>query len=308
VVWSRAKQGLVQAGTVTQPPISIIIPTYNRPLQLARCLSAVGRLDFPPDGFETIVVDDGGDAVIDGVVAPLQAAIQISLYRQRHGGPASARNSGAARARGSHLVFLDDDCLPAPDWLSAVRHRLYDDPGCLVGGPLVNALTDDVFATASDLLIGHVFRSWNGDPDRARFLVSANLAVSADCFASIGGFDQTFPYPGAEDRDLCARWLAAGRRIVLAPECIVRHAHDGGFRSFWRQHVNYGRGAARFHRRHPHDPVNDGRPEPLSFYLRLFGSPYTEGHGARAPLLSGLLFLAQVAELAGFAHERRRLA
>jgi cellulose synthase/poly-beta-1,6-N-acetylglucosamine synthase-like glycosyltransferase len=291
---------------VTKPSISIIIPTRNRAGQLAQCLAAIRRLDFPPDAFETIVVDDGGETPMDNIVGPLAGSMQVALYRQAHAGPAAARNAGAAQARGTWLAFIDDDCLPAPDWLQSISRRLECHPRCLVGGRLVNSLTNDPFAITSDLLITHLFRRWNRDLASAGFLVSANIAVAAACFRDVGGFSEAFPYPGAEDRDLCARWLAGGRRVVFAPECIVHHIHPGGLPSFLRQHFNYGRGAARLHRLHPEDPRANGRREPLSFYTDLFSMPRTEHHSVRAPLLAGLLLLAQVASLAGFAAERRR--
>ncbi len=41
-----------------KPFFSIIIPTYNRPEQLAACLKSLTRLDYPQDCFEVIIVDD----------------------------------------------------------------------------------------------------------------------------------------------------------------------------------------------------------------------------------------------------------
>ena len=47
------------------PSISVIIPTYNRPRQLAMCLGALEGVDFPREQFEVIVVDDGGSVPVD---------------------------------------------------------------------------------------------------------------------------------------------------------------------------------------------------------------------------------------------------
>jgi glycosyltransferase involved in cell wall biosynthesis len=52
-----------------QPVFFIVVPTYDRPKQLAACLQALGRLDYARESFEVIVVDDGsktpGEAVLD---------------------------------------------------------------------------------------------------------------------------------------------------------------------------------------------------------------------------------------------------
>ncbi|MEL7227305.1 MAG: glycosyltransferase, partial [Cyanobacteria bacterium J06576_12] len=41
------------------PSFSIVVPTYNRPPQLAACLQALTQLDYPGDRVEIIIVDDG---------------------------------------------------------------------------------------------------------------------------------------------------------------------------------------------------------------------------------------------------------
>jgi glycosyltransferase involved in cell wall biosynthesis len=81
------------------PSFSIVIPSYRRPRQLAECLRALSRLEYPRDRFEVIVVDDGGDAPLDEVVAPFGSNLSLTLIRQPNAGPAAARNLGRS-ARG----------------------------------------------------------------------------------------------------------------------------------------------------------------------------------------------------------------
>src|SRR5713226_6572342 len=100
-----------------RPFFSIIVPTYNHPKQLAACLQSLARLEYPRDRFEVIVVDDGGAAALEAVVAPFKNQIDVMLLRQSHSGPAAARNTGAARAKGEFLAFTGADCTPATNWL-----------------------------------------------------------------------------------------------------------------------------------------------------------------------------------------------
>src|SRR5437868_29812 len=102
------------------PDYSIIVPTYRRREQLARCLEAIQALAFDRRRFELLVVDDGSPSPPADLVASLDRAIQAQLVRARHGGPATARNTGARLARGRYLVFTDDDCLPREDWLRSI--------------------------------------------------------------------------------------------------------------------------------------------------------------------------------------------
>src|SRR5258705_2165999 len=97
------------------PTVSIVVPTFARPAQLRRCLEGIARLEAGTSSFEVIVVDDGGPEPLDTLVASSADGLDIRLIRQPRGGPAAARNAGAALARGVFLAFIDDDCTPAPD-------------------------------------------------------------------------------------------------------------------------------------------------------------------------------------------------
>lgn len=109
---------------------SIVIPTYNRPERLAKCLGAIAKLDYPRDRFEVIVVDDGSDTPLDLIVRPFQEQLSLTLIRQPNGGPAKARNTGVANAKGQFLTFTDDDCTPDSNWLTALEKRLFKQLQC----------------------------------------------------------------------------------------------------------------------------------------------------------------------------------
>src|SRR5438552_18931735 len=105
---------------LAKPRFSIIVPTYKRPAQLAACLQAIARLDYPRDGFEVIVVNDGSQAPPQALIASFKDRLDMTLLKQAHAGPGAARNTVAAKARGKSIAFTDDDCLPGPDWLRSV--------------------------------------------------------------------------------------------------------------------------------------------------------------------------------------------
>ena len=141
---------------ITTPFVSIIVPTYNRPAQLAVCLQACARLDYPRDCFEVIVVDDRGTAPLDDIVARFYSELSIKLLKQNNSGPGAARNKGASEARGKFLAFTDDDCSPAPNWLRALVSQFIESPDCAVGGQTLNALTQNIYSTASQLLFDYL--------------------------------------------------------------------------------------------------------------------------------------------------------
>ncbi|MBC8011498.1 MAG: glycosyltransferase family 2 protein, partial [Burkholderiales bacterium] len=97
---------------------SVIVPTCDRTEALALCLArlAPGAQALPAAEYEVIVTDDSAS----GKAPPL---IRRDFPWARwvpgpRGGPAMNRNHGAEHATGAWLAFVDDDCLPAPGWLS----------------------------------------------------------------------------------------------------------------------------------------------------------------------------------------------
>ncbi len=279
-----------------EPFCSIIIPTRNRPQQLSACLAALARLDYPRDRFEIIVVDDGSEAP---VVAP-----GARMMRQQNAGPGTARNTGARAALGEFLVFTDDDCEPAADWLRCAAARLIANPGQLVGGHIHNALTRNACAEASQMLVGYLYSYYNAGPSGPSFFTSNNFAVGRASFLEIGGFDGSLSRAAAEDRELCDRWHQLGRGLTYAPEMIIEHSHALTLRRFWRQHFNYGRGAHYYHMVRAQRRAEPLRVEPAAFYFNLLRYPFTQAHGARALQLSSLIFIAQAANALGFFWER----
>jgi glycosyltransferase involved in cell wall biosynthesis len=289
-----------------QPTFSVIIPTYGRPRQLTSCLQALAQLHYPSEQFEVIVIDDGGAIPLAHVTAAFQNHLNITLLKQSHAGPAAARNTGAAHAKGQFFAFTDDDCLPAVDWLQTLQQRFATTPKQIIGGQTRNALPANPYSTASQVIVDMVYAYYNADPGRARFFASNNLALPAIQFHAIGGFDATFMT--SEDRELCDRWRHYGYGMTYAPEVIVYHAHALTLHTFWRQHFNYGRGAFRFH--HIRARRGSGRfRQELSFYKRLpslLSHAWSPGRGPQRLLLLPLLLLWQGANATGFLWEKIR--
>jgi len=281
-----------------RPFFSIIVPTYNRSEQLAACLESLSRLDYPRQGFEVIVVDDGGRKLLEEVCSRFRDRLNIELMTQPHSGPAAARNTGSSRAKGEFLVFTDDDCMPKSDWLRQLEIRCLAAPEHMIGGRTFNLLQDNPFSQTSQLIVDVAYDYYNQGPGGPSFFASNNLAVPTASFHRLGGFDTRFTT--AEDRDLCDRWLHRGYRLTYAPEAVVYHAHLLTLGAFWRQHFNYGRGAFRFHQVRARRGSGPFRPE-LRFYLHCLRAPSLKEHRCRAMLPIFLVW--QIANTAGFFFE-----
>jgi len=284
------------------PFFSIIIPTLNRSAQLATCLQSLACLDYPPDRFEVIVVDDGSKTHPETLVASFCNRIDIVLTSQSHGGPAMARNTGAQKAKGEFLAFADDDCIPTATWLQALSARFTGTRNVMIGGKTLNALPINLYSTATQLLIDYLYQCYNPYPDDAHFLTTNNLAMPADLFRSVYGFDSTFPLAAGEDREFCERWLQHGYRMTYAPEALVYHTHVFNFCTFWRKHFTYGRGAYQYHQVRAQRGFGPFRPDP-KFYVRLILNPFIQKQRKRALRVTVLLMISQVANGLGFLWE-----
>ncbi len=281
-----------------QPFISIIIPTYNRPAQLKSCLESIACLDYSVERFEVVVVDDGSRMCLEPIVSPFRRQMQLTFLVQRNSGPGVARNNGTAKAKGRLLVFTDDDCMPAVGWLAALAARFVQTPDHAIGGRTMNALPENPYSAASQAIMDFVYAHYNADPDHARFFASNNLAVPADRFRLVGGFDRGWRLAASEDRQLCDRWLHSGYRMTYAPEAVVFHAHALTLGGFWRQHFNYGRGAFRFHQGRARRGSGPFGFE-LRFYTKLLGYDFLYKNTRILPMLA----VWQLANTVGFFSE-----
>ena len=97
------------------PLLSIVVPTYRREAFLPPLLANVAdQIDALPHAVELVLVDNSPEATARSVDRPAF----VRYVHEPRTGVANARNRGVAEARGSHVIFLDDDQLPATGWLA----------------------------------------------------------------------------------------------------------------------------------------------------------------------------------------------
>src|SRR5262249_38823580 len=118
--------------SVTEPMLSVVVATHDRPDMLARCLEALARLEDP---VEVVVVDSASHEPCTPVVERFQP--RMPLLRSCHEaepGLSRARNRGLRETSCALVAFVDDDAAVAPDWARRIAGPFADpDVGC-VGG------------------------------------------------------------------------------------------------------------------------------------------------------------------------------
>src|SRR5947209_5045058 len=194
--------------------VSAVVPTYQRPDLLNRCLGALLAQDLDPSAYEVIVADDAASPETEQLVAKwselAQAALRYVPVTGRHG-PAAARNAGWRAARGEVIAFTDDDTVPDPGWLRAGAAALGAGADAAWGRihmPLPDPPTD--------------YERNEAGLERAEF-ATANCFCRRAALEAVGGFDERFAMAWREDADLFFSLLEAGRKVVQVPEALVVH-------------------------------------------------------------------------------------
>ena len=289
------------------PAFSIVVPTYGRPASLPHLLDALANQDFPANRFEVVLVDDGSKEPVEPLVREYFSRLPLRVARQPNQGPAAARNFGIRLAQGEYIVFTDDDCRPAPDWLRLLATTLETDKQAMVGGRTINGLPHSAAATLSQAIIDRLYEVWNATPATARFFTSNNMAARKDNLLAIGGFDTRYGLAGGEDRGLCDQWRGSGKRLVYLPHAVITHYQEDDATSFLKRHFRYGRGAVLYHQLRDTSLAGEAAASVQisnPFYWLRYSLSRPNGHSVLSVV--ALLVGWQVANLAGYLWERVR--
>jgi glycosyltransferase involved in cell wall biosynthesis len=202
----------------TWPSLSIVIPTRERPEQLARCLAALAADRNPEHDVEIIVVDDD----------PRSSASALpNATRVLHGGgrgAAAARNAGAAAARGDVLLFLDDDLVAQPGLLAAHAGAHSEVRGTVVIGHSAPRPRNRGLAAqlASAWWEDYLYGLRDARPT-FNTVLSGNVSMPRALFERVGPYDEAFGGRGREDWEWGVRALRAGAHVVFEPNARVEH-------------------------------------------------------------------------------------
>jgi GT2 family glycosyltransferase len=233
---------------------SVIVPTRNRQAFARELVRSIISAETVPA--EIVIVDQSDEPDLELSIHPSVRGCAVTYRNSPSRGASVARNEGILLARNDILVFVDDDVLAAPDWLSTLLATLEE------GGDRT-VVTGQVRSGAPES-DGGFAPSLNEDEEEAVYegraaanvLWTGNMAMYRATVDRIGNFDERlgpgnkrFP-GGGEDNDFCFRLLEAGNRIVYEPKAAVYHRAWRPPGDYVGVRWRYGRGQGGFYGKH----------------------------------------------------------
>ena len=207
------------------PLVSIVVPTKDRPEEIARMLRSVQAQATRP--LEIIVVDQSASPY---ELEPFPELLHV--HDPRIGGASAARNHGIAIAAGEVVLFLDDDVVLESDCVGELAQAFAARPDLVGAQCAIHNPWDDAPPSLYDVstrIFEHGF--FDSRPKKRRGeaiprLIDGLASAYRYDLLRYENFDETLPgYSLAEDWDLTKRAARYGA-LTIVPEARVRHEHS----------------------------------------------------------------------------------
>jgi cellulose synthase/poly-beta-1,6-N-acetylglucosamine synthase-like glycosyltransferase len=214
--------------------LSVLVPTWRRPAELARCLEGLAALSARPD--EVVVVGRKEDEATRAALERVGAATGLdlrSVWVERPG-VVSSLNAGLDAVSGELVAITDDDAVPRRDWLERMVAHLERDPGLGgVGGRdwvhQEGAVLDDGRPTVGKIhWYGRVVGNHHlgvGGPREVDVLKGANMGFRRAALLGTR-LDEGLRGSGMQlhwELGLCLAVKRAGWRLLYDPAVAVDH-------------------------------------------------------------------------------------
>lgn len=211
--------------------VTVCVCTFRRPAQLDGLLAALVSQSARPRMQDIVVVDNDPARSARDVLDAWSRNGDVSIRALACAEPniSRARNTAVAHASGAWLAFIDDDEIPAGDWLEQLLETAQSSAADAVFGPVLPVYGPDIPAW---MIQGRFFerrRLPTGAEVTRRDVRSGNLLIRRALLQTVRGpFDPAFGRTGGEDTLLFTRLLQQPVRFIWCDEAVVREPVEPG--------------------------------------------------------------------------------
>ena len=216
--------------TSNHPTVSIVIPVYNNIKYTYLCIKSIVD-SAPKTPFEIIIGDDcSTDETLDAEHIFKNAIVIHNSENLRF---TLNCNNASKFAKGSYILFLNNDTIVHENWLDSLVDFIDTDPTIgLIGSKF---LWPNGKVQEAGGIIWNDGSGWNYgrnslplDPGcnyvkDCDYITGASMMIRTDLWKEIGGFDERFAPSYCEDSDLAFEVRKHGKRVVYQPESKITH-------------------------------------------------------------------------------------
>ena len=230
---------------------SIIIPVYNRPVEIDELLRSLTEQTYT-DQFEIIIVEDGSTLTSEAIVSKYSNLLNVKYFYKENSGAGASRNFGMQRAIGNYFVIFDSDCIIPPHYLEEVNKALIQNYTDAFGGADAAHESFTViqkainYSMTSFLTTGGIRGSKKAiDKFQPR---SFNFGISKKAFEATAGFSAM---KIGEDIDLTFRLWEHNFETQFIENAFVYHKRRVTFQQFFKQTFAFGKGRPFLNKKYP---------------------------------------------------------
>ncbi|MDH5368034.1 MAG: glycosyltransferase [Cyclobacteriaceae bacterium] len=219
---------------------SVIIPVYNRPIEIDELLDSLTKQTYT--NFEVLIIEDGSINKCDEVVKKYENELDLHYFFKENSGQGFSRNFGFEKAKGNYFIVFDSDCIIPEHYLQTVENYLIEHQLDAFGGPdMAHKSFSNVQKAISYSMTS--FFTTGGIRGKKKSIGtfhprSFNMGISKAVFDKTKGYKITRM---GEDIEFSIRILENGFKVGLIEDAYVYHKRRTNFMQFYKQLHFFGR-------------------------------------------------------------------
>ncbi|MEN8250076.1 MAG: glycosyltransferase [Bacteroidota bacterium] len=189
------------------PFVSILIAARDEENNLADCLEAILKVNYPEDKLEILLGNDrsedktGDIAEAYAVRHPQIKSYQISARKIKGNGKANALAQLARKAKGEYMLITDADIVVPPDWIKSMLVGLDEDTALVTGTSIVGGNTMIAYFQKVEWLFATGMLKVVSDFNVPVTTMGNNMLIRKSVYEEIGGYE-ALPFSVTEDLEL----------------------------------------------------------------------------------------------------------